>query len=683
MNQAKPTQYKGSRRKNHWWTKSCSEAKTRVRFWYHLWKSCDRPRQGHVYATYIAVKKLYRKVCRDTMNGQSKNTIRALQNMHAHHHSGRLWNTIRFVKSGGKNTHNHDIQRETLENYYSTKFADPGNVNQYISSCSDEVADKYHYISDRTYRNVFISQERIKTYISKLKCGCSHGVDGILAEHIKWASGSDHFISRLCEIFTICIQHGVVPDSFRRGILVPLLKKPTCDPTIAKNYRPVIISTTLSKLLEMYVLEESGSHSFEDTQFGFVPGRGTNMAISISRDVISYCNKRGSPIFACSLDAEGAFDAIPHPVLFAKAIGVMSDVVWRIMFHWYSDITVRVKWNSQLGEIIPIMKGTRQGGLSSPFMFNLFYQGLVNKLSNTVGGVKINGTSYNVFCYADDVLLTSATTTGLQKLIDVANEYITEHGLSFNPTKTQCITFGRSFFTSCPQWSLNGSVLQDVTSVGISYLGATLANDSKGHCEARIKSCRRAFYAFQSVGLHTNGLAPDMVAHIWRTAIQPVLCYGVQCMSLTRKLLHDLDKTQSRLLKTCLGLSKYCRNTPLLRAMKINTVSLHYDIGSLDLLKSHFANDAVGLCFYSFMISQLRKGKLSGHDTLVNRCDKICNSYGASFYRYILDDKYSHAFKHRLKVTVDNDGVSDSVAFLLKNFSQANREMLNMLLIPF
>ena len=47
------------------------------------------------------------------------------------------------------------------------------------------------------------------------------------------------------------------------------------------------------------------------------------MAISVSRDVISDCVKKGSPIFLCSLDAESAFDAIPRSVLFDKCFDIL------------------------------------------------------------------------------------------------------------------------------------------------------------------------------------------------------------------------------------------------------------------------------------------------------------------------------------------------------------------------
>ena len=36
------------------------------------------------------------------------------------------------------------------------------------------------------------------------------------------------------------------------------------------------------------------------------------MAISLAHGVMAYFNDRGSAVYTCSLDAEGAFDAIPH-----------------------------------------------------------------------------------------------------------------------------------------------------------------------------------------------------------------------------------------------------------------------------------------------------------------------------------------------------------------------------------
>jgi hypothetical protein len=165
-------------------------------------------------------------------------------------------------------------------------------------------------------------------------------------------------------------------------------------------------------------MEESYGYLMDPCQFGFVPHRGTSTAISLVHDICEYCASRGSPIYLSSLDAEGAFDIIPHPILFLKAADALIIHCWRLIVNWYSKMTVRIKWNHQLGPPIQVQRGTRQGGLSSPFLFNVFYQDMIAQLSSMDCGVQIAGNRFNTFCYADDVLLASTTPSGLQSLTD-------------------------------------------------------------------------------------------------------------------------------------------------------------------------------------------------------------------------------------------------------------------------
>ena len=153
-------------------------------------------------------------------------------------------------------------------------------------------------------------------------------------------------------MLTLCIQFGVVPENFRRGVLIPIPKKSGCDTTQA-----------FSKLLELYVIEECSGHEFSDLQFRFVKGRGTEMATALFHDVISYSTTRGSVVYSCSLDAEGAFDAIPHCVLFDKAQSVLPTYCWFGMYEWYSDLTINIKWRGCYSKNIDVNIGTRQGCL--------------------------------------------------------------------------------------------------------------------------------------------------------------------------------------------------------------------------------------------------------------------------------------------------------------------------------
>ncbi len=77
----------------------------------------------------------------------------------------------------------------------------------------------------------------------------------------------------------------------------------------------------------------------------------------------------------------------------------------------------------------------------------------------------------------------------------------------------------------------------------------------------RVAACRRAFYSMRDVGLYAGGLAPYTVAHIWKSALQPVLTYGVQAVHLNRSHLLSMDSEQASLVKTTLGLRKSSRST--------------------------------------------------------------------------------------------------------------------------
>ena len=144
-------------------------------------------------------------------------------------------------------------------------------------------------------------------------------------------------------------------------------------------------------MLEHLILDNCKHHHFDKMQFGFVESRGTNMATALLNDIGQYCNARGSTIFTFILDAEGAFDGLPHPLLLSKAIDIVPNVYWKILVYWYKKMEVYIHFNNQKSSVIPLERAMRQGGLISPW-FNLFYHAMVNTLNST-----IDGNNYNVF----------------------------------------------------------------------------------------------------------------------------------------------------------------------------------------------------------------------------------------------------------------------------------------------
>ena len=98
-------------------------------------------------------------------------------------------------------------------------------------------------------------------------------------------------------------------------------------------------------------------------------------------------------------------------------------------------------------------------------------------------GITIGKKHYNSFVYADDLLLCRLSVTGLQKMIDTAVFYIESHGLHFNPTKTECMAYGRNPFKTTPVWIISGKHL--AVKPSLTYLGTVLDGSVGLHAESR------------------------------------------------------------------------------------------------------------------------------------------------------------------------------------------------------
>ena len=402
------TRFKKSKR---WWTLDCKRARERNKLFHYIWKCLGKPTAGEAYACYKAARRVYRKACRYALKNQIHSKFKLIEKYSRNRDSKRMWNLVRQTRKGDSS--NCAISMETLVTYFTKKLTPFSGETDSLREAGDRAKCYHEELSQITDTKVLISVCTIRNYIKRLKPGSSAGVDRVTPEHLKHAMDSKLPLL-LSVLLSLCLRHGVVPQSFTKGILVPILKKKNLDPTLACNYRPITISTILSKLLEYYILDQCSDFQFNPSQFGFVKNRSTQMATALAHDVCAYSVASGSPVFACSLDAEGAFDALPHSVILDKAIGVIPAQSWNILHNWYANMCVFVRWNNQLGKKIPVRKGTRQGGLTSPYLYNLYYKNLIDELNDNVTGVVIGDNCYNAFCYADDILLCSTTITGLQ-----------------------------------------------------------------------------------------------------------------------------------------------------------------------------------------------------------------------------------------------------------------------------
>ena len=118
-----------------------------------------------------------------------------------------------------------------------------------------------------------------------------------------------------------CMLSGKLPSTLMHVVIIPLLKYKSKDPADVNNYRPIAITTALSKVLEKVLLSRLAMYLWTaDSQFGFKRAHGTEMAIfALKQTVDFYCNQ-DRPVYMCFLDAKKTFDRVNHWTLTKKLL---------------------------------------------------------------------------------------------------------------------------------------------------------------------------------------------------------------------------------------------------------------------------------------------------------------------------------------------------------------------------
>ena len=157
--------YKGRFKPNRWWNRDCLVTRDRQRLWYGIWKSCGRPRLGHVYMCYKSAKKTYRRACNQAMNSNFNQLSRRINDLYRGRHMKRLWNFIRSTKRD-KSVHD-DIGVSDLHKYFSAKFCDSEYTSDVILEAEICVQEKYDDLLNGELNSKVMSEAMVKRYIKK------------------------------------------------------------------------------------------------------------------------------------------------------------------------------------------------------------------------------------------------------------------------------------------------------------------------------------------------------------------------------------------------------------------------------------------------------------------------------------------------------------------------------------
>ena len=157
--------------------------------------------------------------------------------------------------------------------------------------------------------------------------------------------------------------------------------------------------------------------SLNPLQGGFRPGYSCLHTAYILQEAIQHTRERNKKACVAFLDAKKAFDTVWHEGLFVKLYNKgLPMCIWHLLYAWYKNSSCSVAWNSTTSTSFPICQGVRQGAILSPLLYSIFIDELLDILSTSGYGVRVNSIYIGAptCMYADDLALVAESPQELE-----------------------------------------------------------------------------------------------------------------------------------------------------------------------------------------------------------------------------------------------------------------------------
>jgi hypothetical protein len=336
---------------------------------------------------------------------------------------------------------------------------------------------------------------------------------------------------------------------------LPLLKNSLKNPADVTSYRAIAGSSLLLKLFDQVVLLLWGHLLHSDPlQFGYKAGYSTTQCSWFVMETASYFIRRKTPVIVTLLDCTMAFDKCRFDILFQKLLDrQVPPVVLRVLMYVYQEQYAWVKWGNEKSRMFRIQNGTRQGSVLSPSLFSVYMDNLLSCLRKSGVGCYVGGVFAGAVGYADDLLLLAPSRSGMQKMLEICEEYAMENNLQFSTdpdpakSKTKCIFMSGHMKAKKPvNLKLYGVDLPFVKTA--THLGHQLTEECT--MDQDIK-CRKAEFIGNSTDVREmfSFAQPNQILQ----AVKTYCCSMHNCM--TWNLYSDMAKQFYNCWSTCIKLA--------------------------------------------------------------------------------------------------------------------------------
>jgi len=166
------------------------------------------------------------------------------------------------------------------------------------------------------------------------EAGCFHSGTACFPWNSLYFCVKLHDKDILSSIFNVCLTHGKIPQVSMQTVIAAICTNKNGNIWVsdAGKYRPVSLTSTISKLFEHYILSCISP---------FVVTQTNSWQVHIFIQTMLYYVNKGTPVFPAFLNVSKAFSTTNHNLLFAKLIWHHLPM-WLVtqLMSWYEPLTL-------------------------------------------------------------------------------------------------------------------------------------------------------------------------------------------------------------------------------------------------------------------------------------------------------------------------------------------------------
>ena len=408
-----------------------------------------------------------------------------------------------------------------------------------------------------------IRKEEVQEAMGEMKKGKAAGSDGCAVECLK--SGGENIILWMVRLLNVCFQAGRVPDDWTSACIVPLYKGKG-DMRECSNYRGISLLSVVGKVYGKVLvrrIREGTEDVICEEQAGFRRGRGCVDQIFAVRQVCEKSLAKGREVFLAFMDLEKAYDRISREGLWdvLKVYGIGGKLLEGVKsFYVNSRACVRVGGGES--ECFPVKVGLRQGCVMSPWLFNIYMDGVVREVNMRVLGRGLSLVSaerrewkVNQLLFADDTALVADSEELLRRLVEEFGRVCQRRGLKVNVGKSKVMKCSRDADGGDLDIRLNGEQLEKVDC--FKYLGSTVASDGKIEPEVkvRVNEAGKVLGGMRKI-LKSRSLQMNVKRKLYEGIVVPTALYGAETWNMGTAEKKRLNVLEMRCLRSMCGVTR-------------------------------------------------------------------------------------------------------------------------------